>query len=122
MTAVLPLAGICVLVVEDDFYLASDAKAALARAGARVIGPCRDAREAATLATAERIDCAVVDVNLGDGPNFGFARKLQQQGVPFVIVTGYDRALIPSELERAPRLEKPIRDRDLVAAVTRACR
>ncbi|HEY0326678.1 MAG TPA: hypothetical protein VGC46_11995 [Allosphingosinicella sp.] len=122
MTAALPLAGICVLVVEDDFYLASDAKAALECAGARVIGPCRDDAAAAGLAVAERIDCAVIDVNLGDGPNFGLARSLQQRGVKLVFVTGYDRALIPPELEPAPRLEKPIRDRDLVAAVARACR
>lgn len=122
MNAVAPLAGISVLVVEDDFYLASDEKAALESAGARVIGPCRDADEAAGLAVAERIDCAVVDVNLGDGPNFSFARALQQRGVPFVFVTGYDQALIPPELEPAQRLEKPIRDRDLVAAVARACR
>lgn len=122
MNAALPLAGLCVLVVEDDFYLASDAKAALERAGARVIGPCGDADEAAGLAVAERIDCAVVDVNLGDGPNFGLARSLQQRSVPFVFVTGYDQALIPPELEPAQRLEKPIRDRDLVAAVARACR
>jgi FixJ family two-component response regulator len=47
---------------------------------------------------------------------------LQQLGVPFVFVTGYDRALIPPELGSAQRLEKPIRDRDLIAAVARACR
>ena len=117
-----PLAGISVLVVEDDFYLASDEKAALERAGARVIGPCRDADEAAGLAALEHVDCAVVDVNLGDGPNFTFAQVLHRQGVPFVFVTGYDQALIPPELVAAQRLEKPIRDRDLVAAVARACR
>ena len=122
MTAVGPLAGISVLVVEDDYYLASDEKAALESAGARVIGPCSDADEAAGLAALERVDCAVVDVNLGEGPSFALARTLQKQGVPFVFVTGYDHAVIPPELGPAPRLEKPIRDRDLVAAVQRACR
>lgn len=122
MTAKAPLVGINVLVVEDDFYLASDEKSALEKAGARVIGPCRDGDEAAGLAAAERIDCAVVDVNLGEGPDFAFARVLHRRGVPFVFVTGYDQALIPAELGIAERLEKPIRNRDLIAAVARACR
>ena len=122
MTASAPLAGLSVLIVEDDYYLASDEKAALESAGARVIGPCGDAAVAAGLAVSERVDCAVVDVNLGEGPSFALARTLQEQGVPFVFVTGYDQALIPSGLEVAQRLEKPIRDGDLVAAVARACR
>jgi DNA-binding response OmpR family regulator len=122
MNAVAPLAGISVLIVEDDYYLASDEKAALESAGARVVGPCGNADEAAGVAASEPVDCAVVDVNLGEGPSFAFARTLQQQGVPFVFVTGYDRALIPPELGSAQRLEKPIRDRDLIAAVARACR
>lgn len=122
MTVPAPLAGINVLVVEDDYYLASDEKTALEGAGARVIGPCGDAAEAAGLAAAQRIDCAVIDVNLGEGPTFTLAHTLQQRGVPFVFVTGYDQALIPPELGPAQRLEKPIRDRDLIAAVARACR
>lgn len=122
MTSDAPLAGISVLIVEDDYYLASDEKAALESAGAQVIGPCRDANEAAGFAASKRVDCAVVDVNLGEGPSFAFARTLQQRGVPFVFVTGYDQAVIPPELAPAPRLEKPIRDLDLVAAVARACR
>jgi DNA-binding response OmpR family regulator len=122
MTGAAPLAGISVLIVEDDYYLAADERAALEAAGARVIGPCGDAAEAAGLAASERVDCAILDVNLGEGPSFALARTLQQQGVPFVFVTGYDQALIPSGLGVAQRLEKPIRDRDLVAAVARVCR
>ena len=117
-----PLQGISVLVVEDDFYLASDEKAALEKAGARVIGPCRDADEAANLTAGEPVDCAVVDINLGEGPSFAFARAMREKGVPFIFVTGYDQAVIPPDLSTAERLEKPIRERDLVAAVERACR
>jgi len=120
MTATLD--GINVLLVEDDYYLATDEKAALEGAGARVIGPCRDADEASGLAVREIIDCAVVDINLGNGPSFAFARSMRAQGVPFVFVTGYDQAIIPPDLAGAERLEKPIRDRDLIAAVARACR
>jgi DNA-binding response OmpR family regulator len=122
MTNAPPLAGINVLLVEDDFYLASDEKAALEKAGARVIGPCSDADEAAGLSAGETVDCAVVDINLGDGPSFSFARAMRDRGVPLVFVTGYDQAVIPPDLATAERLEKPIRDRSLIAAVERACR
>ena len=122
MTTAATLDGINILLVEDDFYLASDEKAALERAGARVVGPCRDADEAEGFLAREAVDCAVVDLNLGAGPSFAFARSMHERGVPLVFVTGYDQAVIPSDLAGSQRLEKPIRDRDLVAAVERACR
>lgn len=112
------LAGAKVLVLEDDYYLATDLQEALEDAGATVIGPCSDAPDALRLLSEQRPDCALLDVNLGQGPSYDLPRELTKHGVPFAFVTGYDKNVIPAEFAAAERLEKPLGPRDaaLVAA------
>lgn len=117
MTSPPSLAGRRVLLLEDDYYLAMDACAALEDAGATVIGPLADQPSAAALARSEAIDCAVLDINDGDGPCFVAARAMRDNGVPIVFMTGYDRAVIPNEFDDARCLQKPVRKRDLIGAV-----
>jgi hypothetical protein len=50
---------------------------------------------------------AVLDVNLQGDPVFPVADKLQQRGVPFVFVTGFDEWAIPERFAQVPHLEKP---------------
>lgn len=119
MTPGMSLQGLRVLVVEDDFYLATDEQSALERAGATVIGPAARAEDALRLVDAEAIDCAVVDINLGEGPSFALAAALQERAIPFLFTTGYDAAAIPDAFGSVERLEKPIEDTELVAAVNR---
>jgi two-component SAPR family response regulator len=116
------LEGLTVLVVEDDYYLAEDAGAALARAGARVLGPFAQFDEAQAAVANTRPDCAVLDINLGgSGPDFAPAEAMLSQGVPMMFVTGYDRAVIPSELSHVQSLQKPITGRAIVQAVGQMC-
>jgi DNA-binding response OmpR family regulator len=122
MTPSATLHGLRVLVVEDDFYLATDEQAALEAAGATVLGPTARAEEALRLADSARVDCAVVDINLGTGPGFSVAAALRERSIPFVFTTGYDAAAIPEEFRDVERLEKPVEDADLVAAVRRVRR
>ncbi len=113
------LVGQRVLVAEDDFFLASDAEAALQAAGAVVVGPFP--REEAALAAlrAGGVTAAVVDINLGAGPSFETARALFQAGTPFIFLTGYDQAVIPAEFGDVVRLQKPIEPRHIVRAIAR---
>jgi len=112
-----PLEGKRVLILEDDFYLATDEKALLEQAGAAVVGPFGSAYRPSELSKAGQIDAAVVDINMGNGPTFDCAQALADRGVPFLFVTGYDAGIVPSQLSRIGRIEKPIRERDFVAAV-----
>ena len=118
-TTARPLEGKRILVVEDDFYLATDEKRLLEGAGAIVVGPFGSGSSPRDIGTAGEVDAAIVDVNLGEGPSFDFARMLQSRATPFVFVTGYDAGAIPPELADAPRLEKPIRERQLIAVLQR---
>lgn len=113
------LSGVRVLIVEDDYYLATDAETALASAGAAVLGPCGDEESGLALAAQEAFDCAILDVNLGPGPSFRLARTMRSRGVPFLFVTGYDQEAIPKEFANVQRLQKPYRSLDLLDAVGR---
>jgi DNA-binding response OmpR family regulator len=113
------LAGQRILVLEDDYYLASHAASALRAAGADVIGPFP--REAAAIEAVRHggLTSAVVDINLGPGPSFETAHALREADVPFIFLTGYDQGAIPDEFGGVPRLEKPVEPRQLVRALDR---
>lgn len=116
MTTDRPLTGKRILVLEDDYYLASDEKAMLERAGATIVGPFGTGYRASDLPLAQ-IDGAVVDINLGLGPSFDVALALADGNVPFLFATGYDAGVIPQSLSHVQRIEKPFRERDLIAMV-----
>lgn len=117
MTGDLSLQGKCVLVIEDDYYLATDEAAMLEKAGATVVGCTGNSEEALELIAGGQVDCALVDINLGLGPAFDTARALRAKNIPFLFTTGYDAASIPSEFQDVPHLEKPFDDRRLFGAL-----
>ncbi|MGX7703690.1 PAS domain S-box protein [Methylobacterium sp. Gmos1] len=119
MTVGPDLTGRRVLVVEDDFYLATDAARALEGAGAEVAGPCATEEDARAELDGQRPDAVVVDINLGSGPSFRLAETLKDRGIPFVFTTGYDAEVIPAEFVGVERLEKPFQLRQIVGAVAR---
>lgn len=112
-----PLAGLSVLVIEDDFYLADDAQQALETAGAIVLGPAGNATDALDLLARTNPACALVDVNLGGGASFALAEALQLRGIPFVFLTGYDASIIPLRFASVQRLEKPVSKSAMLAAL-----
>jgi DNA-binding response OmpR family regulator len=117
MSGTRQLSGMRVLLVEDNYLLAADAREWLESAGAKVIGPTPDAGEACRLIDAEAIDRAVLDINLGEGPGWEIASRLIERKIPFLFATGYDGEAIPEDFRSAPRIEKPFRGDQLVRAV-----
>lgn len=115
------LTGLCVLVLEDDYYLADDATAALEEAGALVLGPFNAAPPAIEAAKSGGVDCAVVDINLGEGVSFTPAQDLLAIGVAIIFVTGYDQSVVPPSLAKIPFLNKPVHPGKIVEAVAHAC-
>jgi DNA-binding response OmpR family regulator len=120
MTHRLPLAGLRVLVVEDEFFQAREVKNVLEEAGAMVLGPVAGVAEAEELIERKSPDAAVIDINLEGQAHFSIATRLHGKGTPFLFLTGYDRHVIPEELLGVPRLEKPTSARRLVSEVAQA--
>ena len=112
-----PLAGRRVLVVEDNFLVALELGEELGEAGAVVIGPCANAADALAAVAAGGIDLAVVDLNLGAGPDYTTAAALRAAGVPFALATGYDGDAVAEAFAAVPVLHKPFAPNQLVAVL-----
>jgi len=110
------LQGRRLLVVEDDFLIASDLAYSLEQLGAEIIGPAGSVNEALELVetSSERMDAAVLDINLHGLRVYPVADALVRRGVPFVFASGYDGKTIPEPYCQVLRLEKPV-DKGLLA-------
>jgi CheY-like chemotaxis protein len=118
-SAALALGGRRILVVEDEYLLATDLAQTLEEFGAVVVGPAATVARALTLVAAEaRLDGAVLDLNLGGERSYPVADALVARGVPFVFVTGYDGWVVPAAHAQAPRCEKPFDPAALVRALS----
>lgn len=112
----LPLNGLRILIVEDDYYLATDAKMSIEDAGGKVVGPFATVEEARAALDVDGADLAILDINLGSGPAFDLARHLKKVKLPFLFATGYDEAVVPDDLKMVVRLEKPFHSAALISA------
>jgi CheY-like chemotaxis protein len=117
------LAGVSVLLAEDEPIVQMELASSLERAGARVVGPVSTLGAAITFAKSEDIDAAVLDVNL-NGQSVGAAAEiLHARGVPMVFTTGYQSLdSLPPALRHLPRLQKPVSPEDLRARLCKQLR
>jgi DNA-binding response OmpR family regulator len=114
-----PLAGRRVLVVEDEYLIASEMRRWLQAAGSEVLGPVPSVDRALDLIEEHRPDVAVLDVNLGAGDDaYPIADRLGALGVPYLFATGDVRLADTSIYRDRPRLEKPFLARELVRALS----
>lgn len=112
------LAGSRVLIVEDEYFLADDAKSILSDVGAQVVGPVATVPDARALIEAEpALDGVLLDVNLRGEMAFELADTLQERGIPFAFVTGYDRAAMPERFADATSVTKPVGRDQLIELV-----
>ena len=111
------LVGITVLVIEDDYFVASECAGFLRAHGAKVVGPVPDIDKSRTALAAGKVDCVLLDINLKGEMAFELARELADQRIPLVFTTGYDRSILPQALRGQPCLQKPVEVRDLVSVV-----
>src|SRR5262245_23021562 len=82
------LNGARVLVVEDEPFIAYDIREGLTDAGAVVIGPAATVDKALSLAEANDLTAAILDVQLDGETVFPVAATLRARSIPFVFHTG----------------------------------
>jgi CheY-like chemotaxis protein len=117
-----PLAGRRVLIVEDRYLIAIEMADHVGRLGGKVVGPSRDVAGAEALLAGERVDVAVLDVNLDGELVFPLAERLAGAGVPFIFLTGYDGQTLPPAWQDRPRFAKPVNARALCDELVRLSR
>ena len=98
-----------ILVVEDEYLIAHDLAHDLRGLGAEVVGPIGSVEEALeAVQTEERLDGAVLDINLNGAMVFPVADALRERKIPIIFTTGYDEETIPARFGDIHRCEKPV--------------
>ena len=115
------LAGLSVLVLEDEFLIALDAEQILRGLGAAAVEIASTFERAQELAAEGRFDLAVLDVNINGQLSFPIAKVFEQRGVPVVFASGYElRARPPVGFEGGIYVTKPYTTERLREAVSSA--
>ncbi|MDK4742666.1 response regulator [Rhizobium sp. LEGMi198b] len=97
-----------ILIVEDEYLLANEARRQLLKLGAIVIGPTARVDQALELIQDEDVDAAILDVHLDGEMVFPVAERLDELKIPYVFATGYDPSIIPARFTGFVLCEKPI--------------
>jgi nitrogen-specific signal transduction histidine kinase/CheY-like chemotaxis protein len=83
------LAGLRVLVVEDESLIGMLAEDLLEQLGCRMAGLVSSLARALDMARTADIDLALLDVDIAGEPVYPVATALQARGVPFLFMSGY---------------------------------
>ena len=113
-----PLKDLDILVVEDQYFVATELSRILRDLGAGVIGPLAGIPLDTSLAN-RSIDIALVDVELACGTSFPLIDEMSSRGVPVALITGYGPEVLPRPYRDLPHLDKPVERDKLTAAVLR---
>lgn len=84
------LAGLNVLLVEDEFLIALDAEEMLRELGAASVTIASTFEDAQKRIAEQAFDLALLDVNLNGRKSFPLADMLLKRGTPVVFGTGYN--------------------------------
>jgi CheY-like chemotaxis protein len=101
------LDGKRVLIVEDDYLIATYLASQLAKAGCNLVGMAGSVETALDVISTADVDAATVDVELMGERTFRAADALAARHIPFVFATSTRRCDAPARYANAPWLEKP---------------
>ncbi|WP_337268258.1 response regulator [Oryzifoliimicrobium ureilyticus] len=109
------LAGKHVLIVEDEYLVAAEARRALEKAGAVVVGPAPSVEEGIRLLEVSQVDGAILDIRLDGETVFPIADRLIELNIPFVFATAYTQTELPGRYGGYVLCEKPA-ELDVIAS------
>jgi DNA-binding response OmpR family regulator len=96
-----------ILLVEDEAMIAMLVEDMLDDLGFETVGPALHLESALMLAESERLDAAILDVNMGEGRSYSVAAVLNSRGIPYIFATGYGAEGIEAGHSPAAVLQKP---------------
>jgi DNA-binding LytR/AlgR family response regulator len=96
-----------VLILEDNFLLAENL--------AEIVEQDLKGKPLAVSTVAEALKCisddialAFLDIESLDGKSYPAARKLTQNNIPFIFVSGNERTSLPDDFKDIPFLSRPV--------------
>jgi CheY-like chemotaxis protein len=108
------LAGLRVLVVEDEMLVSLLIEDMLADQHCVIVGPYDRLASALEAARTEVIDLAVLDVNIDGRKIYPVADVLAAREIPFLLLSGYGANAVPSDHPDWPVCSKPFRAEELI--------
>ncbi|MEX0928627.1 MAG: response regulator [Balneolales bacterium] len=111
-----------ILLVEDDYLIGLNIQQTLTSAGFDVSGPAMNVAAGMELITENKLDAAVLDVNLGDQFSEEIVLRLMDLKIPYLLLTGYDRENLPDIFAGAPLMEKPFDGNELISTIQELCK
>ena len=113
----LPLKGLRALVVEDEYFIASDLKRILTVHGAEPVRLSGSVDDAMVQIRSGSFEFALLDINIRGDMTFLVADEFQRKVVPFAFVSGYNREFIPPRFAGVPNWGKPYDEREIVVGI-----
>ena len=96
-----------ILVVEDEYFLATDLSSVIQEMDGQVVGPVGTLSEALELARTANIDLAVLDINLHGEMAYDLVDDLLVRDIPVILATGYGTEGLPERFARCQVVQKP---------------
>lgn len=116
-----PLHGAYILVVEDEAILALDLTFIIESVGGCVAGPMNRLEQAMRYEDIQRLDAAIIDVDIAGTEVFPLADRLDEANVPIVFHTGrMDVAALKARYPQARVVRKPSAETQLLGALCHA--
>jgi CheY-like chemotaxis protein len=116
------LAGLRILVVEDEVLVSLLIEDTLADEQCIVVGPYDRVPAALAAVETETFDVAVLDVNLAGVKVYPVAERLAARGIPFLLLSGYGQSAAPPEHPEWHVCNKPFNPEQLVAQLAELAR
>ena len=113
----LPLEGLRVLIVEDEYFIAVDLKQMLKQNVARPVKMSGSIEDAMLQIKADGFEFALLDINIRGDMNFVVADMFRRKEVPFAFVSGFDRTSIPARFAKIPNWGKPYNEREIIDGI-----
>jgi DNA-binding response OmpR family regulator len=113
------LAGLRVIVVEDELLIAMLIEDILVEQNCVILGPFHRVDLALEAARGGDVDVAVLDVNVAGVKVWPVAEILEARGIPFLLLSGYGRDAVPENHPGWTVCAKPFRPETLIATLAR---
>lgn len=113
------LAGLRILIVEDDALVALNLQEFVESLGCTVIGPTGRLAEALDVLDRVPIDGAMLDINLHGEMVYPLAERLAERQIPMLFCSGYAfTQAVPPKFQSYPQVAKPMVEHTLRTAMT----
>jgi CRP-like cAMP-binding protein/CheY-like chemotaxis protein len=107
-----------ILVVEDNYVMAKMVCDLVLDCGFGIAGAVGRVDSGERFLSENKVDGAIVDIDLSGNPSFPICEALARRKIPFFFLTAFERAAIPDVFRGTRLLTKPVEIQDFRSALT----